>query len=595
MIVTLTMLVGAGVFIVAPGESFAQSEPCQCWCKGSFAFPIEGSYDSNQACSDACTTQEFTASGQQVTTALFLGCYQADEADLQPTNDSRCWTQSECQNDQVEVSPGDFRSSVYGGQASACPKGEGFCYNPTTPVTLNVALGDVQQAGTIGEYVAAAYRWLIPAAALLAIVMIMIGGLQYALARGRPAAIDKAKQRIGNAVLGLVLLLSAYMIASLIDPSLVAFNTVQPPKIKTVTFIDPNSTCNALHSLGFDIGPSAGSRTTIDPNVDEVECGDKGYIISLDNLDSSVGESSLELGHECVWNGCDYPETCVASEASESGFTCQRCSDSWSSVTGAAGEGVSPSPSVCGQLQAEDDPNGDGFGGIYPYCSYSAGFTIGNVNLSGTCYELVYPETSEATGVDCELLRSNSVADAALNFTASCRSYDLVQARYGDLLVGHLFNEADDIESDPNLLGLVCEADPCGFGLAAGGCQMVDFEELLALHAGLDCDNVTFPVSTICGEINAWIAQVGCFDAEAANLITANTQAYGTLIDSVTNAATPEEVSLSDFLPWNAATNLGDLVVSGADAISTYVQNVDVASCTDANGNTSVLNCALTY
>ncbi len=96
----------------------------------------------------------------------------------------------------------------------------------------------------IGVYVAAAYTWLIGAATLIAVVMMMIGGLQYAMARGKHESIEKAKKRIGNAIIGLILLLAAYNIAFLINPDLVVFDSLsvqQVPRIPDDNFIEPSS------------------------------------------------------------------------------------------------------------------------------------------------------------------------------------------------------------------------------------------------------------------------------------------------------------------------------------------------------------------
>ncbi|MEK7632853.1 MAG: hypothetical protein AAB473_03605 [Patescibacteria group bacterium] len=71
----------------------------------------------------------------------------------------------------------------------------------------------------LAEYVSALYGWALAAGALVAVVMMMLGGLQYVMSRGKNTYIEKAKTRITNAITGLVLLLAAYNIAFLIDPN----------------------------------------------------------------------------------------------------------------------------------------------------------------------------------------------------------------------------------------------------------------------------------------------------------------------------------------------------------------------------------------
>ncbi|MBT4857157.1 peptidoglycan DD-metalloendopeptidase family protein [Candidatus Uhrbacteria bacterium] len=76
----------------------------------------------------------------------------------------------------------------------------------------------------LGEYVAAVYAWLIPTASLLVVLVIMVGGLQWMLARGDSGRIGKAKERIKNAVTGLILLMGAYTFTYIVDPSLSSFD-----------------------------------------------------------------------------------------------------------------------------------------------------------------------------------------------------------------------------------------------------------------------------------------------------------------------------------------------------------------------------------
>lgn len=83
----------------------------------------------------------------------------------------------------------------------------------------------------LADYINAIYGWILGAAALVAVVMMMIGGLQYIMARGKSKYIEAAKTRITNAITGMVLLLAAYSLASLIDPRLVN------PKSLTVQYV----------------------------------------------------------------------------------------------------------------------------------------------------------------------------------------------------------------------------------------------------------------------------------------------------------------------------------------------------------------------
>ena len=85
----------------------------------------------------------------------------------------------------------------------------------------------------IADYVTAIYRVLLGVSVTIAIVMIMIGGFQYVIS---PATGDvkAAKTRIQNAVVGLVLLLSVYVILFTINPQLTLFNALKVKQIDLV-------------------------------------------------------------------------------------------------------------------------------------------------------------------------------------------------------------------------------------------------------------------------------------------------------------------------------------------------------------------------
>jgi hypothetical protein len=92
----------------------------------------------------------------------------------------------------------------------------------------------------LAEYINAVYGWILGAAALVAVVMMMLGGLQYVLARGKSKYIEKAKTRITNAITGMVLLLAAYNIAFLIDPRLTNLEAIGVTNVEGIEYFPPD-------------------------------------------------------------------------------------------------------------------------------------------------------------------------------------------------------------------------------------------------------------------------------------------------------------------------------------------------------------------
>lgn len=79
-------------------------------------------------------------------------------------------------------------------------------------------------ATDLSTYITGAIRLLIALGAALAILYAIIGGTQYVAAGISPDAKSGAKDRIVNAVIGLALILSSYLILNSINPALVNFN-----------------------------------------------------------------------------------------------------------------------------------------------------------------------------------------------------------------------------------------------------------------------------------------------------------------------------------------------------------------------------------
>lgn len=122
-------------------------------------------------------------------------------------------------------------------------------------VLLDVAGGSVR-SNMLGLYINAVYGWLITAASIIAVVMMMIAGLQYATARGNTGQISDAQERMQNVVIGMLMLLGANSIMTFIDPSLTVFEPLSVQKVpgydipnETPTTFNQNYSSTAAEGL----------------------------------------------------------------------------------------------------------------------------------------------------------------------------------------------------------------------------------------------------------------------------------------------------------------------------------------------------------
>lgn len=86
--------------------------------------------------------------------------------------------------------------------------------------TIKLCNEDGSQCNGIANYFGGLFIWLVRAVAVLAAVVLMVGGVEWMTARGNSGQTEKAQKTISNAIVGLILTLSSYMILFLINPAL---------------------------------------------------------------------------------------------------------------------------------------------------------------------------------------------------------------------------------------------------------------------------------------------------------------------------------------------------------------------------------------
>jgi hypothetical protein len=110
--------------------------------------------------------------------------------------------------------------------------------------TVDFSGVDLDESGTtvnipyLAEYISGLYQYLILLAGVVASVLTIMGGFQYLTAGGDAGKVKAAKERITNAIAGVVLLLGAYTILRTISPSLVELKGLVIPIVRTEEFVN---------------------------------------------------------------------------------------------------------------------------------------------------------------------------------------------------------------------------------------------------------------------------------------------------------------------------------------------------------------------
>ncbi len=378
------------ITVFLPNTAFATTatKTCECFCGADGTGAVDKEKMLNTACQKTCKDEGMK----------YVGCYL--DSQQYPNRNPKCWTKTDC----------DAWSGMNGvtpigasWQDEQSPKGKmpyecmanktsgdetRYCYADDASYTLNIPVAGTTEVGNLPTYINILYAWALPAASLVAVVMMMLGGLQYVLSRGKEKYIAKGKERITNAITGLVLLLSVFVILNLIDPRLTSMNALKIPMIKEITMLDAASSCERLADYKYKI------TTTTTPE----SCGGKGKIENSDNLEEGV-LGSWKDGDECDYMKClgaDAGKSCVREGNVN---VCKSCADY-----------PEPSDSACSALeQLSKGAN------TQIYCENSYGLSCVTAGQSVPSKE----------GINCADLKTKSdVIDEASKERKGCQVYE---------------------------------------------------------------------------------------------------------------------------------------------------------------------------
>ena len=429
----IILALSLSILVICSGVGIvnAQDSACNCYCGNEgVGSELIGLADSESDCSTVCESQGDT----------HVSC--SAETETTPLANPLCWNKEEC-----EETNGVWADE----QPAECEAGYHYCYPEPEDISLGVSIGGVETVQDLGTYINLIYTYGLSIAGILVVVMIMIAGAMYIIGSrgGNTEEVTKAKERISNALIGLVLLLSSYLILSIINPDTVEFKTLQFEKIKPSLFII--GSCNAYEDAGYTVDPvSSGNES----------CGDTGIV------SKNPSGQSMEL--ECTYDFCEDGNRCANVGGEQKCLSC-------GTVTSEVVDGFTASGANCSQLTppASDQPSGAEY-----VCHHikdvdfnnAVSEAFGNLELVGTI-----PINIGIEAISAAVESANSKVNGACGLVElncsnteikSCSDYDNVTVSGGD--PSQKMAELDSIE---DLIGDYCTNDPCGVGpctLSAG-------------------------------------------------------------------------------------------------------------------------------
>jgi D-alanyl-D-alanine dipeptidase len=128
----------------------------------------------------------------------------------------------------------------------------------------------------MAQYISGVYKYAVSIAGVIAAVMMMIGGIQYLTAGGDAGRVSRGKERINDALLGLMLVLGTYMVLQVINPDLVKMQGTLITLVAPEKY--PPSTAGATDEVEKITGATASSGEMASPPGDNIFGPGKGKV-----------------------------------------------------------------------------------------------------------------------------------------------------------------------------------------------------------------------------------------------------------------------------------------------------------------------------
>lgn len=326
-------------------------------------------------------------------------------ASADPAKNILCWTEKACETDWDKDTKND---GVFDGGTNSSPESlktcgggnYGYCYPYQEPYNLSVSLpigksGITTTVLDLGDYINKMYVFLLSISGIVAILMIMVGGVQYILARGGTEA-GKAKDRIKNAITGVALLFFANIILWTVNPQLIKLVVPQIPKARTVFFISDGTSCESLLAQNTDPNHPVYKLKENPSKPGLGDCGDP-----MPEIIEINGQAPAEKKY-CSWSRCtgSPPAVCFDKTLGGKSNACLNCNNIYDGNPW----GIEATSESCSRLSAVDEKN-------------IGGTNDGKLKIKQECFKT--NDTSlDLTGTSCALV----TMDCSSIYT--CHSYE---------------------------------------------------------------------------------------------------------------------------------------------------------------------------
>lgn len=190
----------------------------------------------------------------------------------------------------------------------------------TISATIPATTAGAANATTPGGYINSFYQFALLIGGVLALAVVVYGGILYMTSIGNPSGVEEAKKWLEAALFGIILLAGAYMILNIINPQLVniALPTLQSTG-QTVNEVNvPTSTAATSNAAGTKTGGTSGfTGNTQNTCVLTANGGTNGSCPSISNANGTITtQNCCDVGGAatCQTNSCPALVQCATQK-----------------------------------------------------------------------------------------------------------------------------------------------------------------------------------------------------------------------------------------------------------------------------------------
>lgn len=263
-------------------------------------------------------------------TLLFPVASSAVTMDLAPEFNPLCWRKDECDKTRADIlnkEVKDVKLDTTGWlkEEPCAQEGWGKCL-PSGITVTEISFGGKNKFANLGDFLKTNYELALTVAGILAVIMIIVAGVQWVTSGGNSEMITSAKKRIGGALTGLLIAYLSYTILTTINPALVNLRLpqnfmIRPFKI-TPQYCRETST-GTLFALASKKGEAVNKEKMKDPSVkmeamtpNSMTCGDN-FFIEGGGGSTCMGTACSEKNKTCL------PFTTNGSEIANNNPNCE--------------------------------------------------------------------------------------------------------------------------------------------------------------------------------------------------------------------------------------------------------------------------------